>query len=153
LIQTENLLDKIEIFQLKAEHLDDILGIEKLSFPEPWSRQIFEREINLGISHFVVAKLLGKTVGYGGYWQVEDEAHIVNLAVHPEHRSKGYGRRILCCLLDVMNKFSLSKAFLEVRESNMRAIALYKSLGFGVLGIRAKYYGSENAIVMLKLLK
>jgi len=130
-----------------------VLEIERLSFPEPWSQEMLEREITLMISHFYVAVLENRVVGYGGYWHINDEAHIVNLAVHPDFRSRGYGRALLEFLIRLMESQGVCKAFLEVRKSNLRAQKLYESLGFRVTGMRPNYYNNkEDAILMEKSL-
>jgi ribosomal-protein-alanine N-acetyltransferase len=109
---------------------------------------MFEREIVLSISHFYVAQLDATIVGYGGYWRIQDEGHIVNLAVHPEYRSQGCGREILKYLLSEMQSQDIRAVFLEVRRGNEAAQNLYLSYGFKIIGIRPKYYGNEDAIVM-----
>ena len=141
---------KLEFLAIKAEHLEEVLGIERLSFPEPWTRGMFEREISLPISHFFVANLEKKIVGYSGYWQVEDEAHLINLAVHPDFRCRGLGRQILNYLCEMAVKQGLRKILLEVRESNSAARKLYESCGFLTNGLRLKYYQDENAVLMVK---
>lgn len=128
------------------------MEIEQVSFPQPWTRSMFEREISLPISHFYVGKIDGKVVSYGGYWQVEDEAHLINLAVHPEFRGKGFGRQILCYLTDQIAGRGVVKILLEVRKSNHDARRLYAAAGFATVGLRPKYYQNEDAILMEKTL-
>ena len=138
---------------LHHSQVNEVLEIERLSFPEPWSQEMLEREITLMISHFYVAVLENRVVGYGGYWHINDEAHIVNLAVHPDFRSRGYGRALLEFLIRLMESQGVCKAFLEVRKSNLRAQKLYESLGFRVTGMRPNYYNNkEDAILMEKSL-
>lgn len=142
----------ITFLPLQETHLEKILEIERLSFPEPWSRGMFEREISLPISHFFIAASAGDITGYGGFWEIADEAHIVSLAVHPAHRSQGIGRKILGFLIDEMNKQGKRTALLEVRKSNVNAQRLYGSFGFVVNGCRPRYYGTEDALLMGKIL-
>lgn len=138
------------LIPLQQEHLNEILEIEGKSFPQPWTRSMFERELSLPISHFFVARLDDRIVGYGGYWQIDCEGHIVNLAVDPAYRARGYGRQILTYCLDLMARQNISRALLEVRQSNQPARALYESLGFVVVGQRRKYYTTEDALLMEK---
>jgi [ribosomal protein S18]-alanine N-acetyltransferase len=141
-----------EFLRLDIKHLDRVLEIEKLSFKKPWSRWNFEREINLNLSTFVVAVIDNNIIGYGGFWKILDEGHIVNLAVHPDFRLKGYGRLILDYLMQKITETGIKRTLLEVRQSNYYAIKLYSSFGFKITGIRPKYYDQEDAFVMEKLL-
>lgn len=143
---------ELELERLKPEHLPAVLEIEQVSFPGPWTKAMFEREISLPISHFYVGKLENKIVSYGGYWQIEDEAHLINLAVHPEYRGKGLGRRFLRFLTGEIENRGLAKVLLEVRKSNHEAQRLYAAEGFSTVGLRPKYYQNEDAILMEKIL-
>jgi ribosomal-protein-alanine N-acetyltransferase len=76
----------------------------------------------------------------------EDEREILNLAVAPEFRRQGVGRGLLAGFLTEAR----GTVFLEVRESNLAARNIYKSMGFKEVGIRSGYYQDppEPAIVM-----
>jgi [ribosomal protein S18]-alanine N-acetyltransferase len=94
-----------------------------------------------------VAEEGGRVVGFLVTRQVApDEREILNLAVHPEHRRRGIARLLLCRVMKALP----GQWFLEVRESNAAAIALYRSLGFEAAGRRENYYSApaEAAIVM-----
>src|SRR3989339_439754 len=105
---------------LEKENLPEVLNIEKSSFSNPWTLLMFEQELKLFNSYFCVLK--GKesslVLGYGGFWRIIDEAHIVNLAVHTEHRKKGLGKKLLAELLDRAAESGCSVVYLEVRDSN-----------------------------------
>jgi ribosomal-protein-alanine N-acetyltransferase len=79
-----------------------------------------------------------------------DEGHILNIAIHPEYRNKGFGSLLIKFSLDYLLKNSGRIMTLEVRKSNIQAIALYRKFGFRVVGIRKNYYISdrEDALVM-----
>jgi [ribosomal protein S18]-alanine N-acetyltransferase len=142
---------ELKYLPLQAEHLNAILEIENQSFPKPWSRGMFEREISLPISNFFTVYLGEAIIGYGGFWRVLDEAHLINIAVHPKHRTKGYGRMILDFLTAIMAKQGLKKILLEVRKNNHMALGLYDSYGFKTVGLREKYYdNAEDALLMEK---
>ncbi len=142
---------ELKYLRLKDEHLDKIIEIENLSFPQPWTRGMFEREISLPISNFFVALSGDLVIGYGGFWRVEDEAHLINLAIHPKYRSKGCGRKLLEYLTASMVSQGLKKILLEVRKNNQPAIDLYGSFGFKITGVREKYYNNtEDAVLMEK---
>lgn len=143
-----NLRVELKFRELDKECIERVLEIERLSFPNPWNLGMFEREIALSISSFFVALLDDEVVGYGGYWRVEDEAHITNIAIDPKFRNRGFGKRILKYLLEDMKRLDISKVLLEVRESNVSARKLYEKYDFKVTGIRPRYYVNESAMLM-----
>jgi ribosomal-protein-alanine N-acetyltransferase len=140
----------IQIYNLDLAHLDEVMSIESVSFPQPWTRGMFEREIGLPISRFFVSMQGNRVVGYAGYWFVSDTADIVNLAVHPDFRHKGIGRALLDHLQKKMKNHGVKRAQLEVRVSNIAAQKLYGSLGFRANGLRKNYYADEDAVLMEK---
>ena len=144
----------VEIVPMGFAHLSEIYEIELLSFPVPWSRKAFRKELENSSSLSYAAHLPlnggSRVVGYVCNWLIEDEFHILNLAVHPQHRRKGIGRRLLEYSLHRAEQRDAEKAFLEVRRSNSPAIELYKKLGFRIIGVRPRYYSNNNedAIIM-----
>lgn len=143
---------QLEFMPLKKEYIGEILEIEKLSFPEPWTRDMFERELSLPLSRFFVLKYDGRVIGYCAGWLIIDEAHINNIAVHPDYRNRGFGRQAVKFLIEDMAIKGAIKAFLEVRRSNIAAQKLYESEGFKVTGLRENYYKNEDAVLMEKIL-
>ena len=135
---------------LETEHLDRILEIEVEAYPEPWTIGMFMEEIRSPRSCFYTVFDDTTLVGYGGFWQVIDEAHITSVTVAQEHRGKGYGRDQIVHLLDEARKRGIVRATLEVRESNLPAKNMYTSIGFTQVGIRKGYYSKtgEDAMVM-----
>ncbi|MEW6192265.1 MAG: ribosomal protein S18-alanine N-acetyltransferase [Bacillota bacterium] len=147
----ENQELKVEITAMEPEHLDEVLAIEAVSFPLPWDRQTFLFEILLNeLADYVVALSNGRVVGYGGMWLVVDEAHLTNIAVHPDFRGRGIGRRILRALIRRAAGRGLRKMTLEVRPSNRTARKIYREFGFKEKGVRKQYYrdNNEDAIIM-----
>lgn len=146
-------MNDIEILSLKLEHVDSVLKIDVLSFPTPWSRESFEREIEVNkFARYVVAKKDGVVIGYAGMWLILDEGHITNIAVHPEYRGIGAGNLLLESLIEICRTESITSLTLEVRKSNLVAQNLYKKYGFLEQGIRKGYYGDnkEDAVIMWK---
>lgn len=141
----------INILPMQEQHLDGILDIEGVSFPTPWSRQSFEYEIedNTFARYLVVVKG-DQVVGYGGMWVILDEAHVTNIAIHPDHRQQGLGRQLLISMLAWAWQLGCQQMTLEVRESNAAARRLYEGLGFIQRGVRKGYYtdNKEDALVM-----
>lgn len=142
----------IEIGEMTREDLDEVLQIEGVSFPTPWSRALFERELATGFARSRAAREIpgGKVLGYACYWLVDSEAHLLNLAVHPEYRNGGIGTLLLRRLIDDCTKEGVRLVTLEVRRSNYRAFSLYRNFHFAPRGIRRRYYTDtgEDAVIM-----
>ncbi len=144
---------QLTVIEMLPAHLDQVLAIEKTSFPVPWSRQSFVFELLQNeFAYYIVVLQDDKVLGYAGVWLVLDEAHVTNVAVHPDYRGGKIGRLLMT---ELMRRVSLKGAVritLEVRTSNAVARNLYSSLGFKELGVRKKYYSdnNEDAIIMWK---
>lgn len=146
----------IRIVQASQEHIDDIVNVEKLSFAIPWSKQsITEEFLNNETAVYYCALAGNMAVGYAGMWQVVDEGHITNIAVHPEFRQSGIGSALMEALLEEAGRRGLKALTLEVRRSNLNAQALYRKYGFSDGGVRKRYYAdnNEDAIIMWKQLE
>ena len=136
----------------RREDVDDVAAIERRAFSDPWSPNSFRALFGNPIVHFAVAEdtITGRILGYVVTWFVVDEGEIANLAVSDDLRRTGVGARLLDHALDVARKRRCQVVFLEVRESNTAARALYASRGFEVAGRRSKYYRKpiEDALVL-----
>jgi ribosomal-protein-alanine N-acetyltransferase len=140
---------------MQASHLDQVLQIERVSFPTPWSRQAFLSELyHNDFAHYYVYLLDGLVVGYAGMWVILDEAHVTNVAVHPQYRGKQVGEKLLHHLLGEAAARGAGRITLEVRPSNQPAQHLYQKLGFKPVGVRKGYYTDthEDAIIMWRRL-
>jgi len=139
-----------EFRPLDESLLPAVVEIERASNPAPWSEGSFRAEIGSFEGEFLVLLAGGGPVGFGGYWAVVDEAHITNIAVAPDHRRRGYGRRILEELLRRAANRGLVCSTLEVRASNHPAMSLYESLGYQTVARRKRYYpdNQEDALVL-----
>lgn len=137
---------------MRHRHVGQVLAIERSSYPKPWSTRVFHEELDKvreGSRYYVVARRGRLVVGYAGLIFVTDEAHITNVAVHPQHRRSGVATRLLGELANVAVERGCTSWTLEVRASSTGAQALYRAFGFVPAGVRAKYYeGEEDAIVM-----
>lgn len=83
-------------------------------------------------------------VAYISFYHIGDEVEILNLAVRPEERRRGHGRRILQLVLQAASRMGIQNILLEVRTGNLPAVALYESCGFQQLGVRPRYYPETN---------
>ncbi|MFA5536750.1 MAG: ribosomal protein S18-alanine N-acetyltransferase, partial [Bacillota bacterium] len=137
-------------------HLTQVLQIEQVSFPTPWSKDTYLNEIKYNqLAHYYVCLLDNEVIGYAGMWLIIDEAHITTIAVNPAFRGKQFGKLLLAELLARAAILGADKATLEVRPSNQAAQNLYKEMGFVVAGSRKQYYTDtgEDAIIMWKSLQ
>jgi ribosomal-protein-alanine N-acetyltransferase len=137
---------------MRARHIGQILAIETDAYPRPWSAQVFHdelREERVGHRHYLVARRGRSVIGYGGVMFIADEAHVTNIAVHPDERRAGVATRLLVALAGAAIKRGCQAWTLEVRASSPGAQALYRRFGFVPAGIRKNYYeGDTDAIVM-----
>lgn len=141
----------VTIRQATVNDVEDIYEIEKLCFPDPWSRDALTYELGENPRAFyIVADIGGKVVGYAGLWWIDDEGHITNVAVRPGYRNRRIGEGIISVLIDFTAGEGILHHTLEVRRSNEPAINLYEKFGFRVEGVRRGYYlnNGEDALIM-----
>jgi ribosomal-protein-alanine N-acetyltransferase len=139
---------------MKPSDLDEVLAIERVSFPSAWSRASYLRELLSRTSCYFVARLAGHIIAYAGMWTVSDEAHISTIAVRPDHRRRGLGTRLLSHLIEIARRQAIARVTLEVREANHIARSLYRKFGFHEMGKLPHYYGDtgETGVAMCKTL-
>lgn len=149
-----NQSNRLEIVPMTEQDLGDVMAVERTSFHAPWTREMFEKELANRSSRPLVFKKEGKPVGYMVFWLVMDEAHLMTVAVHPAHRSRGIGRAMLEYLESQCRAQRLQTIVLEVARGNAAARHLYRTFGFQSVGFRRNYYpgSGEDAVVMIKRL-
>ena len=129
-----------------------IFAIEKVSFATPWSRAMFEQELEAPHRRNLVAtrNQAPAVVGFLLSYFVVGELHITNLAIHPWYRRRGIADRLLDRIFS-WDGPRIEIAHLEVRDRNESAIRLYEKWGFEAVGIRKGYYSDtgEDAVVMV----
>ena len=141
---------------MKLSDIDMVMELEHASFPEPWPRSLYEREVSQGrFSHYLVivpaeaGAGLPPLLGQGGYWLIGEEAHIVTIAVAAAWRRHRLGKWLLLTLMAAARQGGAAMVTLEVRPSNGPALALYYQLGFVQIGQRRRYYpNGEDAYVL-----
>ena len=145
----------IEIVPFHEADLDEIMAIEDVSFSAPWSRQSYLDLAPLDTISFFVVKQDDRVVGYMLYQTWEEEMELHTIAVDPNHRREGVGRRMLEYLLSDATTRGVERVFLQVRPSNVAARTLYTQFGFYVIGVRHHYYRDnyEDALVMRRDLR
>ena len=139
---------------LERESLEEICRLENRCYPAPWSNNLIEGEFDKAVSFRLGIRLNGTIVAYSFNYLVADELHILNVAVAPEWRRHGLGRKLIEAILDSARSQGAQFAILEVRLSNEVARQLYEGAGFRVSGRRASYYrnNGEDALIMERIL-
>jgi [ribosomal protein S18]-alanine N-acetyltransferase len=147
---SDEIASEPQIRRLSLADLPAIMAIERDSFATPWRDATFQGLLLRQDSDLIGAFRTGRLVGYAVCWTVGDQAELGNVAVTPEERRKGTGRRLVEAALDRVRLRGARECFLEVRESNANAQALYQRCGFTEIGRRRNYYTKpvEDALVM-----
>jgi ribosomal-protein-alanine N-acetyltransferase len=138
--------------------VERVAEIERASFSDPWSPASFHALFRNTHARFLVAERTGdagaEVVGYVVLWLVVDEAEVANLAVAPAWRRTRVGAALLDAALAAAEADGARVVYLEVRDSNVGARALYASRGFEQVGRRKRYYRRpvEDALVMRRII-
>jgi [ribosomal protein S18]-alanine N-acetyltransferase len=130
----------------------EIAHIDTLSFSESWSEESY-LEMNKNKSYlFLQEEIDGKLAGFILLMDVVDAIEIIRVAVHPDYRGRGIGDTLVKRALEESIKKGMENIFLEVRESNTKALKLYEKNGFEQCGVRKNYYSNpkENGVIMIK---
>lgn len=137
---------------MTVQDVSDVLAIERAVQSHPWT----EQQISDAVSSYQCTVMLAqhKVVGFCIIQQVLDEASLLLIAIEPSHQGQGLGKQLLNESLQRLSPQPL-QIFLEVRQSNQPAIALYESLYFHQIDVRKNYYPShdglrEDAVIMAK---
>jgi [ribosomal protein S18]-alanine N-acetyltransferase len=133
--------------------IDAVLAIEQRAYAFPWTRGNFIDSLAAGYSAEVLSHTPHKLVGYFVAMPGVDEMHLLNLTVAPEFQAQGHARTLFNALLARCHIAALGKLWLEVRQSNTHAQAIYRHFGFSHIGLRKAYYPAssgprEDAAVM-----
>ncbi len=146
----------VHIAPMNRRDLRAVVAIEQVTYPKPWSRSVFEAEleqVDSGTRHYVVARRQRHVVGYAGLWLVPDpdgdQAHVTNVVVAESARRHGVGRQLMIELARQAIARGCVAWTLEVRATNTAAQAMYERFGFYSAGVRKRYYeNTDDAIVM-----
>ncbi len=129
---------------MQRQDVNRVHEIECTCFRSPWSKLALLGELRNDVAHYLVMEADGVICGYGGMWVLFEEAHVTNVAILPEFRQKGRGRRLMLAMMQRAVKYGAEKMTLEVRESNLVAQHLYETLGFEQNGFRPRYYSDTD---------
>lgn len=138
---------------MRQADIEVVSAIEQRAYTFAWTPGIFRDCLRVGHECWVLDCRVG-IIGYGVLSCAAGEAHVLNVCVEPKHQGHGHGRHLLRRLIDIARWHMADRVFLEVRPSNLSAIALYDSEGFNEIGRRPNYYpaikGREDAVVMAR---
>jgi ribosomal-protein-alanine N-acetyltransferase len=138
----------------QPDDLDAIVEIERVSFSDAWSEASFRSLFGRSEVAFVLATASDgsseEVLGYVIATFVADQGEIQNLAIKPQGRRSGHASRLLSFVHREAARRGATSMWLEVRESNRAAIALYMAIGYREMGRRARYYEDpmEDALVL-----
>ncbi|HEV2771705.1 MAG TPA: ribosomal protein S18-alanine N-acetyltransferase [Thermoleophilaceae bacterium] len=141
--------EPLTIRRLSLADLPQVMVIERRAFTAPWSLAMFGLELSKP-SGICLAALRGRRlVGYLVCSRYETVWHLMNIAVEPEHRRTGVATALMAALFERADRRG-EEYTLEVRPSNLAAVAMYERLGFRSAGRRPGYYhdNREDALIM-----
>ena len=143
----------LDLWPMSASQLNAVLAVEVRAYEFPWSRANFIDSLAVGHLARVLCDERGALLGYLLALAGFEELHLLNLTVHPDEQGKGHARFMLEWLVAEARRTSAHRIWLEVRQSNHRARAVYERFGFEPLGMRKSYYPApmgrrEDALVM-----
>ena len=148
-------MEQIRIRRMTRADIEQVLEVERASFAQPWSADVFSATLLLPYAHYYVAELTGngedsRIIGECGVRDIFGEGEITNVAVHHDFRGRGIARRMLETLLIESSAKGIRAFTLEVRAGNRPAIELYRGFGFRTEGVRANFYERpvEDALIM-----
>jgi ribosomal-protein-alanine N-acetyltransferase len=141
---------------MKLEDIPRVHEIDVLSFSLPWPEKSFQFELTQNPSTLAIVNELIPPgampiiIGMAVVWIIVDEAHIATIAIHPDFRDHGIGKKLLAEILRQSFQRGAILATLEVREHNLIAQKMYQKFGFEIVGRRMKYYqdNNEDAVLM-----
>jgi ribosomal-protein-alanine N-acetyltransferase len=147
----------VAITPATASDLSEVAALERLCYSDPWPASAFATLPDNPRVFFAVARdaRRGTLAGVAIAWFVMDEGELANLAVTPSDRRRGVGRLLLEAVIDAAESRGIRDLYLEVRDSNAAARALYANHEFEEVGRRKSYYRSpvEDALILRRTLK
>ncbi len=143
------------IKKMDVADLGEVLSIEAASSLSPWSGKMFIEELMNPLAHCFVIEHEGiprqQIIGFICFRDIGGESELLNIAVHPQYRQAGMGKKLMEFYIDFCTQRQIKKFYLEVNASNLSAIHLYQSFSYQPVGVRKKFYqGDSDALLMVK---
>lgn len=153
-VEAKDRFEDLCLVRLSDDWLDQVVSLDRLCYPNPWSRELFRREFEKSVSYAFGLSCGKELIAHCFNHLIQDEFHILNLAVLDRFRASGLGKKLLGFCLGEAILHGASYATLEVRASNIAAQRLYLGFGFRSVGMRRKYYNDnqEDALVFTRTL-
>lgn len=128
-----------------------IATVEKTCFADFWTENTLEEEFAETRFFAFLAEEEGELLGYVCGSSLYEDSELLRIAVLPQHRGKGIGKRLAQAMCDEAKTRGAERVFLEVRFGNLSAVKLYEGCGFAKTRLRKKYYADgEDALEMKK---
>lgn len=140
------------IVRMKECYVSSVAALETICFSDPWSENSVSSELKNKLALWLVAEENGTVAGYIGSQTCGEESDVMNVAVHPDFRRRGIAEALVNALVAELKAIGSHCLTLEVRASNVPAIALYEKMGFSEIGRRKNYYRNprEDALILRK---
>ena len=140
---------------MENKDLDEVLGMEPSSSPNPWSKNMFIEEMKNPFAYCFIIKMKGisnpEAMGFICFRNIGDESELLNICVHPQYRQMGIGKKFMRFYIGFCKKMKIKTFYLEVNVSNQSAVHLYHLFSYQSLGMRKKFYqGKFDALLMVK---
>ena len=144
-------LSDIKISKMNIDDLNIIKNNLLTDFDNFWTFDILKNELECKNSLYFVAKLNNEILGFAGIKIILDECELMNIVTKKAYRKNGIGNLLLNLIINKSKELKLTKINLEVSNTNITAINLYKKAGFIKVGLRNKYYNNENSAILMSL--
>lgn len=150
-------MDHIEILPIEEKYYEAVVKLSEKNLKEKLSENILCDLLRYHYNFFYVAydKNCNRIIGFAGLMMVADEAELLYIATDLPYRKQGIGQMLLSKVVFDVTQKGGKRLLLEVRESNVDALSLYKKNGFTILSTRKNYYHApvEDAIILEKIIE
>jgi ribosomal-protein-alanine N-acetyltransferase len=143
-------MKELQIIYFTNNLLGEIVEIEKFSFTNAWTNEMFLSSDADNKTSFKIIVCKNKAIGYCLYKTIDEQAEILKIAVHSSFRRQLYAQAMMEYMIKDCLGNGVKRIFLEVADDNIAAIKLYMSFGFEKLAERKNYYKDKDALVLRK---
>lgn len=140
----------MKIIKFEKQYVQEVKNLSDTLFEDGWTIQQFDCELSNNSSYVLLLQNQQKIIGFVFARILFDELEILNIGIQKQFQGQKLAKKLLQQVLDYAKTKTVTKAFLEVRQDNLPALALYKSVGFEVNRLRKNYYGNCDGVEMIK---